>query len=150
MPTVDNLGVWKDLGTVNPVVNDWQFFPYFAETEHSTFKLFFQGDIEILQNWKVSAYIRAVYFSGSQYFADENWIRVYPKHDPEIISYPYPADMVKDPLPPRQFQCRRKLRYNNEPFRKASPILGLQLQEKADTNVIYPGDPYPVEETTTP
>jgi hypothetical protein len=139
----DELGAWEDLGILDPLADDWQFFPLFPRKEHSAFKVFFVGNIELLRKWRVSAYIRAAYFSGSQYFFDRFWLRLYPKEEPEIITYPYPNDLIKGDLPQRQFQAKRRLFYRNNPFREATPSIGLQIFEKTDSQVVYPGDPYP-------
>ena len=145
MPVVDEMGVWEDIGTLNPLADDWQFFPFFPKKENSTFKIFYLGDINKLQSWRVSAYIRASYFSGSQYFFDRYWLRLYPKSEPEIITYHYPQDLIKEDLPQRQFQAKRRLRFRSarREHLKNTPDLGLQIFEKVDSEVVYPGDPYP-------
>lgn len=141
MAIVDKLGVWEDLGLLDPLADDWQFFPNFPKKEHSSFRIFFQGNIELLRKWKISAWIRAAYFSGSQYFFDSYWLRVYPKDEPEIITYRYPSDLIKDDLPQRQFQAKRRLRFRN--WEENAPSIGLRIFEKTDSEVVYPGDPYP-------
>ena len=143
MPVVDQMGIWEDLGILDPLADDWQFFPLFPQKENSTFKIFYIGDIEKIKAWRVGSYIRASYFSGSQYFFDRHWLRLYPKHEPEIITYHYPQDLIKENLPQRQFQAKRRLFYKRDLFRNAAPDLGLQIFEKVDSEVIYPGDPYP-------
>ncbi|PNW40083.1 UNVERIFIED_CONTAM: hypothetical protein BEN50_15040 [Euhalothece sp. KZN 001] len=149
MPIIDDLGIWEDIGSLSFLVDDWQFFPFFPKKEHSTFKVFFLGDIDLLRKWRVSCWIRGAYFSGSQYFFDRNWLRLYPKEEPEIITYPYPVDLIKDDLPQRQIQAKRRLTYRKDPFKQATPALGLQILEKVDSEAIYPGDPYPavIEDT---
>lgn len=143
MPVIDDFGTWEDLGIIPEIVDDWQFFPLFPSKETSAFRVYFQGNIELLQKWRVSCWIRGAYFSGAQYFFDQKWLRLYPKSEPEIITYPYPADLIRDPLPSRQLQVKRRLTYKREPFKAATPSLGIQILAKTDTNVIYPGEPYP-------
>lgn len=143
MPVIDDFGTWENIGQVNPVGDDWQPFPFFPTKETSALKLFFYGDFKALRDWRVSCWLRALYFSGNQYFFDHKWLRLYPKGEPEIITYDFPADLIVDPLPTRQFEVKRRLTFRNKPFRDLTPNFGVQLLAKTDSQVIYPGDRYP-------
>lgn len=139
---IDQFGTWENLGSISPVADDWQTFPLFANHPTGTLKLYFNGNSELLRDWKISGWIRAMYFSGSKYFFDQRWLRIYPKDEPEILHYPYPPDLIKDPLPSRQFQVKRRIYWRKE-FKDNAPDFGVQLVVKTDSQVIYPGDPYP-------
>lgn len=144
MPIFNAFGAWEDLGTINPLAEQWQFFPLFPKSKNSTFWLFQHGDLNLIPKLQVRAYIRAAYYTGSSYIFDRRWVPIYAKDEPEVFNYPYPPDLIRDPLPQRQFQARYKTRL------RVGQILPefnwtLQLFEKTDTLAIYPGDLYPAE-----
>lgn len=149
MPIVDELGIWEDLGIVE-ISPDWQFFPFFPKSENSTLRIFQTGEIDLLGKYRNWAYIRASYFSGGFYIFDK-WIRVYPSHDQTIIQYPWPLDLIKSPLPQRQFQIKRGFP-NRLGYVPNDKLWQIQIWEKQDSpNTINPalGEKYPatVEDT---
>ncbi|AFY39890.1 hypothetical protein Lepto7376_3714 [[Leptolyngbya] sp. PCC 7376] len=136
MPIVDDFGVWEGLGTVVPAF-DWQLFPLFPSTPNAAFRVFYIGDFD--RTWYPPAFVRGVYFSGSQYFFDRNWVKLYPKNEPEIIQIPYPADLQSDPLPQRQIEIKLARRYHYADLSVNGYTV--ELFEKVSSNVVYPTSP---------
>jgi hypothetical protein len=101
---LDNFGEWKNLGEIQPSL-DWQIFPEFAGN----------GEIFWLNFSEKSSthygYIRAIYWSGSQYIFDNSWIKIFPKDEPEIIVYPFPKTFRGKGVNQRQIQVKKRPRY---------------------------------------
>ena len=106
---VDDFGAWDDLGTVEPVFEQWLDFPDYTESTSGLLRLFFSA-LEF--DKETYAYIRCVYEVSTTYMVGR-WIRIYPKFEPESIIYPHPEDLAGLKSIPRRFyqiQKRHRLR----------------------------------------
>jgi hypothetical protein len=105
---VDDFGIWDDLGTVNPVFNNWLSFPDFTTSASGLLRLFFSSDVFDRLTF---AYIRCLYDVGNAY-AIGRWIRIYPKFEPELIIYPHPPEFqnLKGELR-RVYQIKKQHRF---------------------------------------
>jgi len=142
MAVVNEFGTWRNLGMIT-VSQDWQFFPEFPSSKNSTFWIQQSGDLNFVPRLSVWAWIRSAYFDGTRYLFDRRWIKIHAKDEPEIITNPYPPDMVKDPLPQRQIQIKYATRWNSSYYNLPNFTWNFELLEKTDTLNVYPGDPYP-------
>lgn len=151
MAVVDSFGVWENLGVVRPTF-DWQFLPLFTNSPTTALRIIYFSEVpeagfNAQHPW---GYLRGVYFSGSSYWFDRNWLRLYPKDEPEILQYPYPPDLMNDPLPQRQYQVK----LSDSRYARRLAIdrrWSCQLLKKIDSNVTYPTQepaPAPASETT--
>lgn len=101
---LDSFGEWQSLGEIYPSL-DWQIFPGFA------------GDGEIFRltySEKSSThygYIRAIYWTGSQYIFDNSWKKIFPKDELEILTYPFPKTFRERGIQKRQFQVQKRSWY---------------------------------------
>ena len=87
---VDGLGTWDELGTVEPVFEDWLTFPDYTYSNSTLLRLIFSFERFDLNSY---GFIRCKYESQNT-FAIGRWIRFYPKLEPEIIRYPHPEDIA--------------------------------------------------------
>ena len=136
MTIVDDFGVWENIGTIVPAF-DWQIFPNFPSTPNAAFRIFYTGDFD--RTFYPPAFLRGMYFSGSRYFFDRDWVKVFPKNEPEIIQLPYPPDLQADPLPQRQIQIKLASRYRYADLSVNGYTV--ELFEKVSSNVVYPTSP---------
>lgn len=131
MPTViDGSGIWEDLGVVTPDPANWILFPYPCKTAFSTLKIEFIGDV----NTWVYCWLRAVYQTQTGFIYDHRWRRLYPKPEVEILEYPYPQDLIKNPLPQRYFEIKKNLKSKYIGSAVYDPaIWSVRLLEKQDS-----------------
>ena len=80
---VDDLGIWVQLGIVQPDWN-WQAFPVSSSTSNSIFRLTTLG--EDLEQIKTFIYSRVLYLNSGTNIPDSQWKRFYPKQGSEIIN----------------------------------------------------------------
>lgn len=139
---VNQFGTWRDLGSVT-LSQDWQFFPEFPSTKNSVFWVEQSGDLNFVPRLSVTAWIRSAYFDGLRYLFDRRWIKLFAKDEPEIITNPYPPDLIKDPLPQRQIQVKYTTRWKASYYVLPDFTWNFQIFEKTDTLNVYPGDTYP-------
>lgn len=112
MPTqiLDDFGYWDDLGTIQPIFEQWVEFPDYSESLSETIKLIFGGELEQVKSY---AYIRSIYVAFNQVIKGQ-WWRIYPKFDTEVINYPVPEDLKFAVRPIRRYfeiQKRHYYRY---------------------------------------
>lgn len=153
MPIFDRFGRWDSVGSVIVSFN-WQFFPLFPSTPNSLYRAFYTLN-------RTSEYFRAIpplhfrssFFSGTEYFYSQKWVKAWAKDAPEVLELPYPADLVVNPLPQRQIQV--KFAHNHQHRIYPNGItLSVQLFEKTSSFVVHPSGPVPEEvpegENSTP
>jgi hypothetical protein len=137
MPIFDAFGTWESVGTITEVTRDFQLFPFFSNTPNSTFRIAYTCNRPQYFPSLRHIFLRAVYFSGSSYFADTRWKKLWAKDTPEVFQYPYPQDMIKTPLPKRQFEIKFG-RIPNRLIPDTDVFLSVELFEKVSSNVSYP------------
>lgn len=148
MAIADAFGVWENLGNVSPVF-DWQFTPLSPTAPTSTLRIIYYS--QAIAGFNLNhplGWLRASYFSGSSYWFDHNWIKLYPKDEPEIIHYPYPPDLIKEPLPQRQFQ----IKFSDSRYARRLAIdrkWSCEIFAKVSTNVFYPVSSFVPEQSRT-
>lgn len=121
---IDDLGIWVQLGSVNPNWN-WQQFPVSSSTSNSIFRVKTLGNIEEI---KTFCYLRVIYLNSGTNNPDGKWIRIFPKNEQEII------DLNTSPLftfsnISRVIEVRKSSYYGgyNRPI--SDPIYTLSLEE---------------------
>lgn len=87
---VDGFGEWDDLGTVEPVFEDWLTFPDFTNSSSTLLRLTYLFE-EFDQN--SYGFIRCKY-EAENTFAIGRWLRFYPKFEDEFIRYPHSEDLL--------------------------------------------------------
>lgn len=142
MPVVNAFGTWRYLGEIAKVTQEWQFFTEFPQSKNSVLWLQQFGDLNWIPQYQVRGYIRAAYFDGTRYLFDRDWRRIWPKDEPEILQYPYPPDLITEPLPQRQFQIKYTVPWRKTQLQRDFTWT-VELFEKTDTLATYPGDLYP-------
>lgn len=80
---VDDLGVWIQLGTVQPNW-DWLSFPILTSTGNNIFRLSTIGNIEKINTF---FYIRVVYRNSGSSSVDGKWLRFYPNLEQQIVEF---------------------------------------------------------------
>ena len=104
---VDDFGAWDELGTVQPLFEQWVRFPDYTESQSPLIRLIFGGDLERVQSY---AFIRCIY----SLFNDEirgRWWKIYPKRQKEIILYPHPEEFGQLKTNPRRYFEIQKRHY---------------------------------------
>lgn len=144
MAIFDQFGQWASMGTIIPSF-DWQFFPLFAMTPNSTFRIKFLG-IKA-GDWYPPLYVRNSFFTGSEYLFDRHWVKLWAKDEPETFQLPYPADLIRDPLPQRQIQLKLAPRWRYSEVGMRNWLV--EIWEKTDSNVVYPVPETGMEEPIT-
>lgn len=132
----NDFGTWENLGNVDVSI-DWQILPFFASTPNSTFWVAYVINKPEFVDILPPIYLRGLYFTGSVYLADQNWKRLFAKDEPEIIEYPYPADLITDPIIPRQIQLKFG-RGKQAILNRHNLSVEVQVFEKISTSVVYP------------
>ena len=80
---VDDLGVWVQLGTVQPDW-DWLSFPILTSTGNNIFRLSTIGNMNKIVTF---FYIRVVYRNSGSSSVDGKWLRFYPNLDQQIVEF---------------------------------------------------------------
>lgn len=105
-PILDDLGEWRDLGTITPVYGSWVEFPTAATQGYNTFRITYSGEWYSGWHW---AYIRESYFSVDRSLKG-SWRRLSPKSEPEIL-YLYVSDEFQWLNPRRKFELLKAHKY---------------------------------------
>lgn len=104
----DDIGVWNDLGTLDPVIYEWTKFPVTAVGGNATIRAsFFCSEWNKINNWCL---LRAKY-TTAQTAQVSPAIRVYPSQIPRILEFPIPQDLMDRNIFFRDFEVIRKTRY---------------------------------------
>lgn len=136
MPIFDAFGQWDSVGTV-VVSREWQLFPFFCKSPNSTFRVVYTCNRPQYLPLLRHMWLRAAYFSGTNYFFDQKWVKLYAKNEPETFEYRYPPDLIKTPLPQRQFEIQFG-NIRNRLIPDTDVTLTVELFEKTSSNVEYP------------
>ncbi|NCO74174.1 MAG: hypothetical protein GW856_02785 [Cyanobacteria bacterium] len=81
---IDDLGVWVQLGTIQPSW-DWIPFPVSFSTNNSIFRIKFIGDFSKITTF---LYLRVTYSNTGINNFNYKWTRIYPNEAPTIIDLP--------------------------------------------------------------
>lgn len=110
------MAVWASLGTITPVLTDWQLFPYESVAGRS-FRIVF-GNVENA-TFKSYGIVRPVYTWPELSVGEGK--RVYPAQEPKLLEFAIPEDLVAAGATVRSFSIRKYIYYRwrgrwNEPI----------------------------------
>lgn len=135
---VDDFGAWDDLGTIEPIFEQWIEFPDYSESLSNLIRLVFSGDLDNLKSY---AFIRCTYVIGINEIKGR-WWKIYPKINPEIITYPHPIEFGQlKTNPKRYFEIQKRHYYRQRIGVNQDKIWAVNLQvcnERLDSQPTQP------------
>ncbi len=109
MPTTgDDIGIWNNLGTITPTLNQWVKFPTTATGANATLRVtYICNDFS-----KVNSYcwIRSRYQTSNSNQVSKA-IRLYPTSDKQLIEVPIPQDLQDRSIYFRDFEVKKVIKY---------------------------------------
>jgi hypothetical protein len=106
----DDFGVWNNLGTVSPILNEWVKFPFQAIGGLNSIRLSFNYDLSLINDNNSYGLLRWTFNAGSNELIAKPQ-RVYVDKKTIILDLPIPQDLKDRGVYYRYFEIKKRPYY---------------------------------------